>query len=226
MKKVTKKQRLNKNKTKQNRKTKQKNKTRKIGGSTIYDGSADRIIDQVKKTNATYYGKPFFRKLYPQKRKGNDTRHIEKQIVEILMNNPHPNIVTFYDVNDRYLDMEELDSPHSNPEFYDNFKDETLIIRKAMIDVKDFLQKLGIMYIDWKYDNIAKGKDGNYKLFDFDASGIVDLHTNRWKVKPPNYWSFNSAKKKHCKTPKEIDDWSFRYNILEEEDFVCPINGV
>jgi serine/threonine protein kinase len=220
MKKVTKKQRLNKIKAKR------KNKTRKIGGSTIYDGSADRIIDQVKKTNDTYDGKPFFRKLYPRKRKGNDTRHIEKQIVEILMNNPHPNIVTFYDVNDRYLDMEELDSPHSNPEFYDNFKDETLIIRKAMIDVKDFLQKLGIMYIDWKYDNIAKGKDGNYKLFDFDGSGIVDLHTNMWKVKPPNYWTFNRAKEKHCKTPKEIDDWSFRYNILEEEDFVCPINGV
>jgi serine/threonine protein kinase len=220
MKKVTKKQRLNKIKAKQ------KNKTRKIGGSTIYDGAAVRIIDQVKKTNDTYDGKPFFRKLYPRKRKGNDTRHIEKQIVEILMNNPHPNIVTFYDVNDRYLDMEELDSPHSNPEFYDNFKDETLIIRNAMIVVKDFLQKLGIMYIDWKYDNIAKGKDGNYKLFDFDGSGIVDLHTNRWKVKPPNYWSFNRAKEKHCKTPKEIDDWSFRYNILEEEDFVCPINGV
>jgi len=92
--------------------------------------------------------------------------------------------------------------------------------------VKDFLQKLGIMYIDWKFDNIAKGKDGNYKLFDFDASGIVDLHTNRWKVKPPNYWSFASAKKRHCNKPKEIDDWSFRYNILEEKDFVCTINGV
>jgi serine/threonine protein kinase len=213
---VTKRQGLNKTKAKQ------KNKTRKIGGSTIYDGSADRIIDQIKKTDDTYDGKPFFRKLYPKKRKGNDTRHIEKQIVEILMNNPHPNIVTFYDVNYRYLDMEELDSPHSNTEFYDNFKDETQIIIKVMIDVKDFLQKLGIMYIDWKFDNIAKGKDGNYKLFDFDASGIVDLHTNKWKVKPPpNYWSFMTAKKRHCNTPKEIDDWSFRYNILNEEELSC-----
>jgi serine/threonine protein kinase len=213
---ITKKQRLNKSK-----KSKQRNKTSKRGGSTIYDGSADRIIDQIKKTEDTYDGKPFFRKLYPKNKKSNDTRHIEKQIVEILMNNPHPNIVTFYDVNDRYLDMEELDSPHSNTEFYDNFKDETPIIINAMIEVKDFLQKLGIMYIDWKFDNIAKGKDGNYKLFDFDASGIVDLHTNRWKVKPPNYWSFGSAKKRHCKTPKEIDDWSFNYNILEKNDSVC-----
>ena len=213
---ITKKQRLNKSK-----KAKQRNKTSKRGGSTIYDGSADRIIDQIKKTEDTYDGKPFFRKLYPKNKKSNDTRHIEKQIVEILMNNPHPNIVTFYDVNDRYLDMEELDSPHSNTEFYDNFKDETPIIINAMIEVKDFLQKLGIMYIDWKFDNIAKGKDGNYKLFDFDASGIVDLHTNRWKVKPPNYWSFGSAKKRHCKTPKDIDDWSFNYNILEKTDSVC-----
>jgi len=211
----TNKQRLNKTKAKQ------KNKTRKIGGSTIYDGSADRIEDQIKKSEDTYDGKPFFRKLYSKNKKRNDTRHIEKQIVEILMNNPHPNIVVFYDVNNRYLDMEELDSPHSNTEFYDNYKDETQIIINAMIDVKDFLQKLGIMYIDWKFDNIAKGKDGNYKLFDFDASGIVDLHTNRWKVKPPNYWSFGQAKKEHCKTPKEIDDWSFRYNILNEGEFSC-----
>ena len=212
MKKVTKKQKLNKIKAKQ------KNKTRKIGGSTIYDISGDRT----KQTENTYEGKPFFRKLYPKKRKENDTRHIEKQIVEILMNNPHPNIVTFYEVNNRYLDMEVLDSPHSNPDFYDNFKDETPIIRKVMIDVKDFLQQLGIMYIDWKYDNIAKGKDGNYKLFDFDSSGIVDK--DRWKVKPPNHWSFKNAKEKFCKTPKEIDDWSFRYNILGEEDLVCNKN--
>ena len=94
------------------------------------------------------------------------------------------------------------------------------MIREAMIDVKDFLQQLGIMYIDWKYDNIAKGKDGNYKLFDFDSSGIVDK--DKWIVKPPNYWSFRNAKENHCKTPKEIDDWSFRYNILGEEDIVCP----
>ena len=103
------------------------------------------IADQIKKTNDTYDGKPFFRKLYPKKIKSDDTRHIEKQIVEILMKNPHKNIVTFYDVNNRYLDMEELDSPHSNTEFYDNFKDETPIIKKVMIEVKDFLQKLGIM---------------------------------------------------------------------------------
>jgi serine/threonine protein kinase len=196
--------------------------------STIYNGSADRMIDQITKTDETYYGKPFFRKLYPIEKKENDTRYIERKIVEILMNNPHPNIVTFYDVNDRYLDMEQLNTPHSNPDFYDNFKDETPIIIEAMIEVKDFLQKLGIMYIDWKFDNIAKGDDGKYKLFDFDASGIVELPENDrrelvegWKVTPPNYWSFIHAKKNNCKTPKQIDDWCFRYNILKETHILC-----
>ena len=111
MKNVSKKQRVH------NLKSKHKNKTGKRGGSTIYDGSADRT----KKTEDTYDGNPFFRKLYPKNKKSNDTRHIEKQIVEILMNNPHPNIVSFYDVNNRYLDMEVLDSPHSNPDFTSMF---------------------------------------------------------------------------------------------------------
>jgi hypothetical protein len=43
-----------------------------------------------------------------------------------------------------------------------------------MSNVKDFLQGLGIMYVDWKLDNIGKSLiDGKYKLFDFDASGLV-----------------------------------------------------
>jgi hypothetical protein len=117
----------------------------KKSSSTIYDGSKDRIIDQIKKTDDTYDENLFFRKLYSKKKEGND---IEKKIVEILMENPHTNIVTFYDVNKRYLDMEQLDSPHSNTEFYNNYKDETPIIINIMIDVKIFLQNLGIMYID------------------------------------------------------------------------------
>ena len=51
MKNLTKKM-LNKNKTK----NKTKNKNRKIGGSTIYDGSADRIADQIKKQTILMMG--------------------------------------------------------------------------------------------------------------------------------------------------------------------------
>jgi hypothetical protein len=64
------------------------------------------------------------------------------------MDNPHPNIVTYYDVNHRYLDMEELDTPHSNENFYNNLKNDKDEILEVMMEVKDFLQNLGIMYID------------------------------------------------------------------------------
>ena len=78
------------------------------------------------------------------------------------------------------------------------------------------------MYIDWKFDNIGKGKDGNYKLFDFDASGIINLvNQNEWIVTPPNFWSFRNATKHNCETPKQKDDWSFEYNILENPSIIC-----
>ena len=202
----------NKPKT-QKGKTKKRRKTYKIGGSAIYDMDTGTII----KTDLTYDGKPFFRKQYTKLIGKKDVRHIEKQIVEILMRNPHPNIVTFYVVNDEYLDMEELDT--LDPVTFNSNKSEIISL---MREVKDFLQHLGIMYIDWKFDNIGKGKDGNYKLFDFDGSGIINLvNQNEWIVTPPNFWSFRNATKHNCETPKQKDDWSFEYNILENKSIIC-----
>ena len=90
-----------------------------------------------------------------------------------------------------------------------------------MKKTKDFLQNLGIMYVDWKMDNIGISNNGEYKLFDFDASGIVDLKTNNWILKPLDYWSYNEAIKKGCVTPKQIDDWSFDYNMLKIRNKSC-----
>jgi serine/threonine protein kinase len=196
----------NKRKTVKGQKRK---KTYKNGGSTIYYMDEDKII---KTDEVTRDGKTFFRKMYSKDKGKNDVRHIEKQLVEFLMRNPHPNIVTFYDVNNEYLDMEELNTKinYGDPEIVD-----------IMREVKEFLQNLGIMYIDWKFDNIGKSKDGNYKLFDFDASGIINLDTNEWIVTPPNFWSFRNAIEKKCNTPKKIDDWSFEYNILRNENVIC-----
>jgi len=56
--------------------------------------------------------------------------------------------------------------------------------------------------------------DGTYKLFDFDASGLIDINTNRWIVKPPEYWSYNKSIENGCKTPQQIDNFSFDYNLL------------
>ena len=136
------------------------------------------------------------------------------------MDNPHPNIVNYYDVTDDYITMEQLCTEKVDPccvGLEPTSYDDLIEIQELMENVKTFLQGLGIMYVDWKFDNMGKSLDGSYKLFDFDASGLIDLLSMEWKLKPNTiYWSYNEAIKHGCKTPKEIDDWSFNYNIIIE----------
>lgn len=173
------------------------------GGSIIFkDGT--KI-----KTDETFNGKPFFRKVFYYSEPPRENQIIaaenEYKIVKILIENPFPNIVTFLNINKDYVEMEELDIT-------------SRLNKKELIDTmrktKDFLQSLGIMYIDWKPDNIGISKDGTYKLFDFDVSGLIDLKTNEWIVKPLEYWSYNKAIENGFTTPKQIDDYSFEYGIV------------
>jgi serine/threonine protein kinase len=192
--------------------------------STIYDPDTD----SVKHIDETYDGKPFFRKNYGKPNMFLAySKEMEIAIVKILMEHPHPNIVHYYDINAKYADMEQVDTHKSNPLYlYENVmtSEDLNEIIEVMSKVKDFLQDLGIMYVDWKFDNLGKSVDGKYKLFDFDASGLIDLKTQQWKLKAnPIYWSYKEAIKNGAKTPKEIDDWSFKHNIIEEgEKMVLP----
>ena len=174
------------------------------GGSNIYKNG------EITQTDYTYNGAPFFRKVFhystPPTEDQQKAANAENKIIKILMNNPYPNIVTYFDVNNRYIDMENVNTDNEK-----NTKDVIEIMKK----VKDFLQNLGIMYIDWKMDNIGISDNGEYKLFDFNVSGILDLKTNKWILKPLDYWSYNEAIKNGCTTPKQIDDWSFNYNMLK-----------
>jgi serine/threonine protein kinase len=208
---------------KKSKKRKIKNKTlrkNKKGGTTIYYMDKDKV----EHTNLTYNGLPFFRKVYinhPHNEEQKYLKKVEITIVKILMEHPNSNIVTYYDINNRYVDMEELNTDKSNPLFFDEpamTSREIIQIQEIMESVKDFLQGLGIMYVDWKFDNIGKSRiDGKYKLFDFDASGLINLSTKEWKLKPiDKYWSYKEAIKNGAKTPKEIDDWSFHHNIIKE----------
>ena len=84
-------------------------------------------------------GFPFFRKVfwYPEKTDETDMSQLsynERAIIKILMKNPHPNIVSFYHVNKKYVDMELLDTENINIEK----------AKKTMKKVKTFLQGLGI----------------------------------------------------------------------------------
>jgi serine/threonine protein kinase len=178
---------------------KTKRKTRKL-----FRKSKKFEHGMITEFDETYDGVPFFRKVfwYPEKPKIKDEIDIsqlaynEQAIIKILMKNPHPNIVSFYHINKKYLDMELLDT-------------ENIDIEKAKIQMKKakkFLHGLGIIYMDWKPDNIGKDKYGNYKLFDFDASGLIN--TKGWKIKPVELFAFRAAKI-HSKHPIEMDDWVF-----------------
>ena len=189
----------------------------KLTKSTIYNMSNDTT----ENSEETYNNNLFFRKNGAPYRSISQaySKHVETTIVKILMDHPHINIVNYYEINDDYITMEQVSSAKSDPSFFEEGPlsyEEIIEIQQTMRKVKDYLQSLGIMYIDWKYDNLGKSLDGNYKLFDFDASGLIDLNSQEWILKPQHYWSYNEALKNGAKTPKEIDDWSFNYNMIEE----------
>ena len=188
--------------------------------STIYNMNNDTT----KTSDETYNGLLFFRKLgAPYISKAHIySNNVERTIIKILMEHSHPNIVNYYELSDDYITMEQVNSEKSNPLYKPMTNEEIIEIQQTMSKVKDFLQSLGIMYVDWKYDNLGKSLNGTYKLFDFDASGLIDLTSKEWILKPQHYWSYNEAIKNGALTPKEIDDWSFNYNMIEEVNKTLP----
>jgi serine/threonine protein kinase len=148
-------------------------------------------------------GQDLFRKILSQKENN------EYDIVSFLQNFPdykQHHIVTIYDVTPEYIDMEDLTTTFkkADPAAY------IATMRKA----KDFLQSIGIMYLDWKEENTGKSKEGQYKLFDFDAAGIANVETNKWIIKPVYLNSYGRDK---YLPPKELDDLLFEQNMVERQ---------
>ena len=187
-KKTTKNIRKHKKPNKNTRKHKKTNKNT-IGGVKVLTIDGEFTTD----AEILHEGKDFFRKM---------TNIIaEKKICELLMKNPHKNIVKIYDVGKDYVDMELLD--------VDIRIEDMSKIKNIMMEVKTYLQSLGIIYIDWKLDNIGISEDGQFKLFDFNASGLIDIETKKWTIKPIEWWSYNKAIEDGMVTPSDIDNYSF-----------------
>jgi serine/threonine protein kinase len=166
----------------------------------------------VRDKDVLHEGKDFFRKMTDNEN--------EIKLCEFLMKHPHENIIKIHGVSKgtgkdtgvskdtnavQYIDMELLDTD------IEKVNKNQIIV--AMKKVKKYLQNLGIIYIDWKPDNIGIDEDGNIKLFDFDVSGMIDTETNEWIIEPPKFHSYSVAVHNGMKTPIEIDDYAFSLGI-------------
>lgn len=129
---------------------------------------------------------------------------IETTISNILMKNPHPNIVTIYKVEKDFIEMELL-----NTQFLPKNID---II--ALYKAKKHMQKLSISYIDWKYDNIGFTNSHKIKVFDFNFCGIFDSSNNNiWLHKPLNGYKYRLCVNNDCITPLNIDNYAFLHGF-------------
>ena len=166
--------------------------------SLIYTDSGE-LIEVTDKIN----GYNFFRKENLGLR--------ERTIAIILKNNPHPNIVKIYNINEENLEIEFVNT-------YENY--DKIKLQTDMKKAKEHLQSLGIIYFDWKPDNTGLGEDGNYKLFDFDASGVINLETKEWIIKPVIiYWSYRTAVKAGFTDPLDMDNYAFDIGIINSSNY-------
>lgn len=169
--------------------------------SQIYDFTG--IQSHLDENAKTFDGKPFFRKM--------TLNNAEKRIASILKYNPHPNIVSIYDVSFDHIDIELV-----NP-IYDITYENKTKIQETFRDVKSHLQTLGIIYMDWKYDNIGVSQDGEFKLFDFDCSGIASLNQKEklWELAPFNGHAYRKCKEMEIISPFEMDNFTYQHFNLQ-----------
>ena len=186
--------RTNKKRTYKSHKKQRITKRKYKGKGKVYTTKGELEYD----INLKIDGKEVFRKMTSSK--------AELEISKLIKENPHQNIVKIYHVGDDYVDM-ELTEP--------NYDMEIEKIKEIMTGVKDHLQSIGVIYIDWKPDNMGVGEDGKLKLFDFDTSGIIDIHTGEWKVEPHHYWSYNQAIDAGHTEPIDIDNYAFEIGIVK-----------
>ena len=145
----------------------------------------------IEPVNEAYNNNLFFRKTKPS--------GSELYIAKILEKNPLPNVVTIYKATEDYIDMELLDiDADINP--------------NQLIKARQQLLSLGIVYLDWKRDNVGVDRNGVTKVFDFNASGLVD-ENGKWELPGPKGYIYRRAVKAGMKTPIDIDQWAFNHFV-------------
>jgi len=133
----------------------------------------------------------------------------------MLLKYPKSNVVIIYDVIDKddicWIDMECLECLDDAPK----------PLNVHMEDLKlglEQLHTLGVVYIDIKVDNIGYSTlDKVYKIFDFNCSGIVDIHSPKlWNRTPcPDSYNYNILKNKeeNLNSLYDLDALALEYKL-------------
>ena len=127
----------------------------------------------------------------------------ELKIAQIIMDNPHKNLIKIYEVNKKKKEivLERLKTSIKTKNYKNYVKDLSTNLKQ--------LNKLGIAYVDLKTANTGYSKiDKKWKIFDFDYSGVYNK--SRWVLKPPNSYVYRTIKNLDLK-PSEIDKYIFKY---------------
>lgn len=156
----------------------------------------------VEDFDAEFEGKPIFRKYLYYSGQSD-----EIAIASILKKHPHPNIVDIYDIQPDYVDEELLNTRIT----YSDVKAFIPALRRA----KDYLHSLGIVYLDWKLDNLGMSNKGVVKIFDFDMSRKFSNGKIIQSPGRPKGYLWRNAESIGLTDPIEIDDWIFLQMIMK-----------
>ena len=149
-------------------------------------------------TKETYNGKRFFQKMIAEE------YIIEIEIYDFVKSHNHPNICNCYLID------------HENKTITMEFLKTYLPIPYKAIDImrslKSFLQSNGIVYLDWKPDNIGIDEKGVIKLFDFNSSSFFQ---NQEFIPNDSFIFEDFITKTPYTTPIECDNWKFEENFVK-----------
>jgi len=170
----------------------------------------------IKYKGINNYEYPFIRKMLDLSQKSSKN---ELAVAKKIVKNPCDNVVNVLDINESnkpYIDYQKVDTTLDS---VNSSKKRNQILEKYNKDIKQGLlnlHKINIVYLDLKYDNTGYDHFSNqWKIFDFDASGICSKDKLKWVIKPLEYMvykfvincendKFNIFKKQPTNKQKEI----------------------